>query len=187
MIHFKRVTSRDELQQIKALQEANHLSQLSSSVQGLSEGFVTARYSIDFLEEMHSVEPAVIATEQGCVIGYALATTRQPGMQNPLLAALFQQIDILSYRGIPLSDIDYLIVGQLCIASGYRGRGLAPRLYSHYRQALQDKYPCCLTDVDLRNQPSLRAHIKAGFKEISTFSYGQADWSIVLWDWREEM
>jgi len=187
MISFKRVSSRDELQQIKALQEANHLSQLSFTPQGLSEGFVTARYSLDFLEEMHRAEPSVIAVEQDRVIGYTLATTREPGMQNPLLAALFEQIDMLTYRGTPLSDIDYLVVGQLCVASGFRGRGLAPDLYNHYRQALHEKYPCCLTDIDLRNQPSLKAHLKAGFKEISRFSYGQADWSIVLWDWREDI
>jgi hypothetical protein len=186
MISFKRVTSQNELQQIKALQEANHLSQLSSTAQGLSEGFVTALYTLDFLEKMHESEPSVIAVEQDRVIGYALATTRETAVQHPLLAALFDQIDTLAYQETLLSEVNYLVVGQLCIAGGYRGRGLAPSLYHHYRQLLCKKYSYCLTDIDLRNQPSLRAHLKAGFTEIDRFSYGQADWSIVLWDWRED-
>lgn len=186
MIYCKRVSTNDELQQIKALQEANLISLLSSTDQGLSEGFVTAQYTIDFLTEMQLAEPAAIAIAQNRVVGYALATTRYPGMYNPLLAALFNQIDTLTYQGIPLRNVDYLIVGQLCIAKGYRGQGLAPDLYRFFRQELHEKYPFCITDVDLRNQRSLKAHLKAGFKEISHFSYGNADWSIVLWDWQKK-
>lgn len=187
MIYFKRVSTNDELQQIKALQEANHISLLSATDQGLSEGFVTAHYSIDFLKEMQLAEPSAIALAGNSVVGYALAATRYPGMHNPLLAALFNQIDTLSYEGVSLRNTDYLVVGQLCIAKGYRGQGLAPDLYRFFRQELHEKYPFCITDVDLRNQRSLKAHLNAGFKEIDNFSYENADWSIVLWDWQREV
>jgi hypothetical protein len=46
-----------------------------------------------------------------------------------LLTELFDQIDSLVYNDILLSDIEYVGVGQLCVAKEYRGTNIYVCVY----------------------------------------------------------
>jgi predicted N-acetyltransferase YhbS len=182
MIEIKRVTEYAELSGIKTLQNKN-LRTILSSDERAREGFVTAEYALEYLQIMHNAEPSVIAKDGEKVVGYALVSTRETGRLHPLLAYLFDVIDTKTFKGRPLVNEPYVVVGQLCVDKDYRGQGLAQRLYTHYREALSGKFACCLTDIDEANPRSLNAHLKSGFEVLDTLRYEGSDWHIVIWDW----
>ena len=172
-----------EVAGIKALQTANLASRLSEAERA-AEGFVTAEYSLEFLLEMHRETPAVIATDDGVVVGYALVTTRELGAAHELVRSLVQAVDALEYRGLMLSTARYVLCGQLCVAKTHRGQGLAGALYAHFREALCADYDFLVTDVDTTNWRSSQAHRKAGFEVLVALGYGGAGWDVVIQDWR---
>ncbi len=179
---IKPVTDLSELIGIKDLQAAN-LRTLISEEEASSQGFLSATYSLEFLEQMHQTCPSIVAKDGEEVVGYALVTTRENRYEHELLADLFNTIDTLSYNHQPLKDTCYVVVGQLCVAKAYRGQGLVKRLYSQFKNALMDQYDYCITDVAQANQRSLKAHLNTGFEVIDTLHYGGIGWDIVLWDW----
>jgi ribosomal protein S18 acetylase RimI-like enzyme len=182
---IKRVSDKTEIRSIKALQTSNLKSNLTEA-EILQEGFVTASYSLELLEQMHRIEPAIIAKDGDAVVGYALAVTKALYGQHGLLDDLFAQIDAHHYKGQALANVNYVVVGQLCVAKTHRGRGLVQKLYGFFREALSTKYPYLITDVDEKNPRSVKAHIKTGFEIIGTLHYGGSNWHIVLWDWNSE-
>lgn len=179
---IKRVTDQAEIIGIKALQNSNLKSSLTEA-EMIQEGFLTASYSLEFLEQMHQLEPAVVAKDGDVVVGYALAVTKALYGHHDLLNDLFTQIDAHRYKGQLLADVDYVVVGQLCVAKTHRGMGLVQKLYGFFQTALSNKYPFLITDVDEKNPRSVKAHLKTGFEIIGTLNYGGSDWHIVLWDW----
>mmetsp|Transcript_13667 Transcript_13667/g.13212 ORF Transcript_13667/g.13212 Transcript_13667/m.13212 type:complete len:196 (+) Transcript_13667:221-808(+) len=182
MIIIKLVTEKSELVDICALNYANRRCNLTDD-EAKSQGFVTAEFTIEFLQLMHGRSPSVIAKDENKVVGYALVATKEMITQHCLLIELFDQIDLLSYNETLLSDIEYVGVGQLCVAKEYRGMNLAQQLYEFFKFSLEKKYRYCITDVAVENQRSLKAHMKTGFQVIATSVYGGTEWHVLLWDW----
>ncbi|MBN8719062.1 MAG: GNAT family N-acetyltransferase [Sediminibacterium magnilacihabitans] len=183
MIKIKRVTEMVELQGILQLQQENLKKNVSAGEAG-SEGFVTAEYTLAFLEAMHRASPSVIAKDGDRVVGYALVAVKSVGKDHDLLADLFHTIDQKRYKDVSLKDARYVVVGQLCVAKGYRGMGLVQQLYRHFREVLSGEFDYCLTDIAQENARSLKAHLKTGFQVLDTLNYGGMIWDIVLWDWK---
>lgn len=183
MTEIKLVTDRHELEGILQLQRAN-LSRLISQEEAEAQGFVTAEYTLDFLQQMHAAGPSVIAIEAKTVVGYALVAAPSIKGGHPLLDDLFEAVDNIVFKNKRLAEQTYVLVGQLCVAKTHRRQGLSGRLYQYYKQQYSAQYEYCITDVVTTNQQSLQAHQKTGFEVIRRFSYGGDEWNIVLWDWR---
>ena len=181
-MRIKRVTKLREVQGIKELQAANLKKNLTGE-EIQREGFVTAEYSLEFLSLMNQIEPSVISVDSGQVVGYALVATKELLGRHDLLDDLFSQIDSFSYQGKPLLEANYIVVGQLCVAKAHRGKGLSQKMYEFYKSELSDKYDFCLTDVQISNPGSIKAHLKTGFEILGDLSYGGTEWKIVIWDW----
>jgi len=48
-----------------------------------------------------------------------------------------------------------------------------------------DKFDFAITEIDNRNQRSLNAHKRIGFREIHRYnSADKTEWVIVVWDWK---
>jgi ribosomal protein S18 acetylase RimI-like enzyme len=186
MIIIKRVTEFTELEGIRKLQEENLKRNLPDD-EAETEGFVTAEYSIEFLETLHKAGPSIIAKEADLVVGYTLVATKSVGHQHELLSDLFNYIDKITNRGLMLKNAKYVVVGQLCVAKNYRGMGLVQQMYRHYKNSLAAEYDYCLTDVAENNPRSLKVHLKTGFQVIDNFHYSGSNWNIVLWDWKSEL
>jgi ribosomal protein S18 acetylase RimI-like enzyme len=183
MILVKRVTDLIELEGIRKLQEEN-LKRNISEWEAEQQGFVTAEYSMKFLNQMHDAGPSIIAKDGEAVVGYALVAEKSIRHFHPLLADLFNTIDKTHYRNELLKDTDYVVVGQLCVHRKYRGQGLVPSMYDYFKDSLENEFDCCITDVASNNPRSLKAHLKCGFQVIDTLKYGGLSWDIVLWNWR---
>ena len=182
MVQIGRLSTQEELYQIKDLQTKNLKSNLSPSEQE-TQGFVTASYTFDFLKKMNELHPAIIAKEGGQMVGYALVTTSEIKGSHQLLDDLIGHCDEVVFKNVSLASIPYAIVGQLCVAKAYRGQGLVQKMYTHFKESMQQTHQCCITDVDEENPRSLRAHQKAGFEVVGRLGYGGSQWNLVLWDW----
>jgi len=185
-IIIKRVSTDEEIVGIRELQLSN-LRKLISDEEAEKEGFVTCDYPIEFLRKMNSICPSVIAKDKDTVVGYVLATTRELLQEDELLAAFETAIDKIEYEGAPMSERNYVVVGQLCAAKGYRGCGLVPKMYNFFRDSLSSEFDCCTTDVATHNPRSVKAHQKCGFEIVHTDFYDNVNWYIVLWDWKKSL
>jgi hypothetical protein len=114
------LTTDREIQEIRDLQEVN-LKENVTSESRLSDGFLTAKYKLDFLKAMNDLTPAIIAKQKGVLVGYALATDRSLLAQHPLLNDLGTQINKIPFGGQFIGDFDYLVVGATL--RGKRGSG----------------------------------------------------------------
>lgn len=184
MITVQRVTQEAQLGAIQALQSANLRRQMSDA-EASEQGFLIAEYSLDFLRQMHACHPSIIALDGDQLAGYALVASRKVRSGHPLLEDLCRQIDDLSFRHRKLGDANYVVVGQLCVAKQYRGKGLVQRMYQHFRESLQPHYEYCITDIARANPRSLNAHLKTGFQVIHSIQFEGLEWNVVLWDWSE--
>ena len=180
---IKRVTEFEELIAIKDLQSLN-LNKNIDRETALSQGFLTAEYTLEYLKEMHDASPSIIAKDGDKIVGYALVATKEVRNGHDLMADLFNVIDTKTYKGQLLKEVNYVVVGQLCVAEAYRGQGLVKKMYDYYRDCLASEYEYLITDVAQANTRSLNAHKKSGFQVIDTLVYEGIGFDLVLWDWR---
>ena len=181
-LEVTRVSSPSEIIGIKDLQALN-LKQNITAEEAMDQGFLTAAYTIEYLEEMNAVSPSIIAKDGDKVVGYALVATKDIRKGHDLIEGLFDAIDACEYNGKLLRDVNYVVVGQLCVAKEYRGQDLVQKLYGHFRDCLSNEFTYLVTDVAKPNVRSLKAHKKRGFQVINELTYGGFGWDIVLWDW----
>lgn len=181
-VEVTRVSSPNEIIGIRDLQALN-LKQNITAEEAIEQGFLTAAYTIEYLQEMNAVFPSIIAKDGDKVIGYALVTTKDIRKGHDLIEGLFDAIDACEYNGQLLKDVNYVVVGQLCVAKEYRGQDLVQELYGHFRDCLSSEFTYLVTDVAKANVRSLKAHKKRGFQVINELTYGGFGWDIVLWDW----
>ena len=182
MVELTRVSNPNEIIGIRDLQALN-LKQNITPEEAMDQGFLTAAYTIEYLELMNSFSPSIIAKDGDKVVGYALVATKGSRKGHDLVEGLFDAIDACEYKGILLGDVNYVVVGQLCVAKEYRGQDLVQKLYGHFRDCLSHEFTYLVTDVAQANVRSLKAHKKRGFQVINQLMYGGFGWDIVLWDW----
>src|SRR5690348_433982 len=88
-LELARVSKREELEQILALQRENLRGQRSPEEEA-REGFVTTVYTLEALERVHALAPSVIARDAGRVVGYALVLPPQARPFVPSLEPMFK-------------------------------------------------------------------------------------------------
>lgn len=180
------VQSETDVQGILALQQANLRKNVPLDIQ-LDQGFVTVEHDPAVLSRMNLAAPSVIAKDGDRVVGYALTMLPEFGTDIPELLPLFALIDSLSYNSKPLSTYAYYVMGQVCVAEGYRGQRVFDRMYQHHREVYSDRFQLLITDISANNTRSLRAHARVGFEELHSFhdSVIGETWVVVLWDWQK--
>ena len=135
-----------------------------------SQGFVTVRHEPSVLLRMNERAPAIIALDGDRVVGYALVMPREFAPFVPVLTPLFAMLDGLSWRGTALRDNPrWFVMGQICVASGYRGMGVFDGLYRAMADTYRDRFDFTVTEVAERNTRSLRAHARAGFETLYVY------------------
>lgn len=173
---------RDEqaLVAILDLQRENHRSQVSAE-EARTQGFVTVTHSLDLLRAMHALAPSVIATQNGELVGYALMMPCEARPWVPLLAPMFEMLDGLCWRGSPLMQLRYYVMGQICVARSARGAGVFDALYAGHRTHYGEAFDCVVTEVATRNLRSMRAHRRVGFELIHQYRDEIDEWAVLGW------
>ena len=183
MAIFKNTRATEELKQIIALQRQNLPGALSAEDQR-TQGFLTVQHNIDLLQRMAQHYGHAVAMSDERVVGYALVMLPEFGDEIDILRPMFVRLDQLTYQGQTVSDYRFFIMGQICVAYGYRGKGVFAGLYQQLRASLSTTFDIVVTEVSTRNLRSLRAHEKVGFRTLETYTAGSGEtWSVLLWDW----
>ena len=181
-INYTTPASAHDLQLILDLQKANHPSNISAEVLA-QQGFVTVQHSLQLLSEMNEAAPQVIAKEGNKLAGYALVMLTSFHDMVPVLIPMFQTLKTLHYKGRSLSQYKYYVIGQVCVAEEYRGRGIFEGMYQKHKELYSGQFDLCITEVATRNPRSVRAHHKVGFETIHTFTDITDTWEIIAWNW----
>lgn len=176
-------STTDELNQILQIQQENLRDNISES-EKQSQGFVTLQHTPELLQLFQDLAPIIIIKDGDTVAGYALVMLRECRQLIPALEPMFATLDKLSWNQRPVNDYRFYVMGQICVAKDYRGRGLVEILYHKHRDIYKDQFDFIVTDVALRNQRSMRAHERIGFKTIHTYRDELDEWAVILWDWK---
>lgn len=171
------------LQQIMALQKAN-LPKNISVQEAREQGFVTVDHDMEALSDMNTPYRHSIALEDGNLAGYALVMETRFRHRIPILFPMFELLDGIPWRGKPLKDWRYYVMGQVCVAKPFRGKGVFQGLYLNMRDRLSGHFDLVVTEISTRNARSIRAHEKVGFENIHEFTDPDGEhWVIVAWGW----
>ncbi len=180
-VQFQTATTKYHLDQILALQAAN-LRSLHSPETEKEEGFVTVRHSYELLSKMNTQLPHAIALTNEQLVGYALAMPSVFRNSVMDLQPMFSVLDTLSWEGKPFKEYNYLVMGQVCIANDWRRKGVFRQLYVYYFSLYRSRFDCIVTEVALRNQRSLQAHLAVGFVPVHTYlEEGVEEWTVLVY------
>ena len=184
MILFSLANNSGDLQGILDLQKANLKNELTSeSIE--KEGFVTVSHTFVELYKLNIIEKHTVAKVGETVVGYALAMTEKSRNDISVLAPMFDLFDSLVYKNKLVSQYNYMVVGQVCVAKNYRGQGIFDWLYKNYKLQHQQIYDFAITEIAVSNIRSRKAHQRIGFEEIHIFTdCNGIEWVIVVWDFR---
>ena len=177
MIEFKLTSTKKDLEEILALQQKN-LPQHISSKEKQKEGFVTAEHTLEVLHEMHKEHPHIIATHNTEIIGYALCMGKEFKNDIPILTPMFHEIE----ASISALDkrINYIVMGQICVAKSFRKKGVFKGLYRAMKQHVSSEFNAIITEVALQNKPSSKAHKAIGFEVLKTYTLNGQEWELIL-------
>ncbi len=173
MIYYKTASTIEELNQIIALQQENLPEAISEEEQKL-EGFVTVRHTFDLLNRMNDVCAHIIAINEGKLIGYSLCMHPKFEDEIEVLHPMFTEI-----KKVVPGGKHFIVMGQICIDKGYRRQGVFRKLYATMLREIQPQFNSIITEVDLKNSRSLRAHYAVGFKLLSNYHSGGQDWALI--------
>jgi GNAT superfamily N-acetyltransferase len=183
-IEFVTVSAEDEVQAILELQAENLPSRLAAETIA-TQGFLTVQHDPAVLLRMNRVAPAIVAKASGQLVGYALVMPRDFSADVPILRPLFEKLDTLSWKGAPLrANPRWFVMGQICVAAGYRGRGIFDGLYRTMAERYRARFDFTVTEVAARNTRSLRAHARVGFETLHVYPdtiTGQ-EWHVIALD-----
>jgi predicted RecB family nuclease len=81
MVEITRVKTEADIIGIRDLQALN-LKQNITAEEASSQGFLTAAYTIEYLQQMNSFSPSIIAKDGDKVVGYSLVSTKETKNEN---------------------------------------------------------------------------------------------------------
>ncbi|TYP99926.1 acetyltransferase (GNAT) family protein [Tenacibaculum adriaticum] len=174
MVAYKITSTREELEQILNLQQKNLLKNLSEE-EKKEQGFVTVEHTLGILQNMHDVQPHIIATHQNKVVGYALSMHQSFKNDIPVLVPMFDVIEKTVEN-----SLNYIVMGQICIDKDYRGKGIFRGLYDKMKKEVFKNFDAIITEVDALNTRSSNAHKAIGFKELVKYESGGQLWELII-------
>ena len=174
MVSYKQADTLAELEQILDLQQRN-LPKNISQEESTKEGFVTVEHTMDMLKAMNDVCGHIIAVEGNQVVGYALSMHPKFAKDIEVLRPMFQEIDTALN-----DDINYMAMGQICVAKSHRGQGIFRKLYQTMKENLPEGFDTIVTEVDGKNKRSLAAHAAIGFETLTIYNSGEKQWHIIM-------
>jgi ribosomal protein S18 acetylase RimI-like enzyme len=184
MITYSTARTKKELQQILDLQLRN-LGNAVTADEATGQGFLTARFDLHLLDVMCGSYGHIIAKQNEQVVGYCLVMLREFSNAIPILVPMFQQFDRLVHEGKRLPELNYFVMGQVCVDKDFRGQGIFNELYNQLRLQMQDHFELVVTEIATRNTRSQKAHSNTGFKKMNQYISPEGEsWEIVYWDWK---
>jgi hypothetical protein len=185
-LEFTTVTEPSEVDLILALQAENHRDHVDAAT-AASDGFTSVRHDPAVLQAMNRAHPSAIAKSGRQLAGYCLMMAQEFRDEVPILRPMFALLEGLTWRGEALAaSARWFVMGQVCVARGFRGMGVFDGLYQQLRTVYAQQFNFTVTEISHRNPRSLRAHRRVGFETLHVYpdpATGEM-WEVVVWDWR---
>lgn len=179
MVQYGSAQGEQDLRQILQLQQAN-LAPAVTPEEALEQGFVTVVHDLSILTKMNTPYAHTVARENDQIVGYALSMTEDCQHLLPILVTFFQRLYQLNWQGRLITNYDFILMGQICVAKPYRGQGVFAGLYQTMQERMAPHFQLIITEISARNTRSLRAHEKVGFAEINRFTTSDGEnWVVV--------
>ncbi|WP_445383901.1 GNAT family N-acetyltransferase [Robiginitalea sp. IMCC44478] len=172
-IVYRPAETREELKSILELQKLNHFSVLSEEERAV-EGFVTLRHTLPLLQKMKALCPQLMVLADQKLAGYALCLHPDLSALIPGLQPMFLQL-----KGLDEPINDFRVMGQICIASEFRRKGLFRGLYDHFKKMVSPS--AIVTEVACSNVRSLKAHHAVGFRSVAFHKEADQSWEVLCW------
>lgn len=180
MIVYDKAYSSD-LNRILELQNLYHKSSVDERYKA-EQGFVTVRHDLNLLEKMNHPFPHSVCRDNDLLVAYALTMIPDLREEIEILKPLFKMMDTELEK--KKWNVNYVVMGQICIDEGYRGRGIFYGLYNYMQKALADHYTLCVTEVSSHNPRSLKAHYNQGFELLKRHTDDKGEeWHLIYWKW----
>ncbi|MDF2188153.1 GNAT family N-acetyltransferase [Paraflavitalea sp. CAU 1676] len=177
------VSTDQELEQILQLQRKN-LKQFISQEEKDAQGFLTIPFDLPMLQKLHAIAPSIIIKHGGEVVAYAMTVLLESRAEYALLEAMFASFERLQWKGKPLHDYRFYVMGQVCVSKEHRGKGLFDMLYQHHKEVYSPRFDFIITEISTSNYRSIQAHNRVGFETVHTYTDSTDTWNMVIWDWR---
>lgn len=174
-----RVATAADLPHILTLQHLAHRNTVTED-EALTDGFVSWMHDLETLTALNAPIPHTIAIdEHGAVIAYALSMS--PAHRHLMDAAepLFTAIEELDYRGRRIGEMRYTVMGQVCVAQAWRGKGVFRQLYAAWFAAQAAAFELGMTEIAVGNRRSREAHAAVGWEEVGRTNAGAEEWILV--------
>lgn len=170
-----------DLMGILELQSLNHFTNIAEET-AKEQGFVTVRHDFDTLSAMNKKFHHVIAKQGDRIVGYTLVMLKEFGKSIPELLSMFEEIESVQYKNMPLGQLPYFVMGQVCVAREVRGMNVFASLYEKLKQNMAQHFDYIVTEIAERNSRSMRAHSKIGFETIHSYTELQSGerWNVVI-------
>jgi hypothetical protein len=177
---FRRLTETD-YPGILALQEANLFDNLS--IEARADGFLSARFSRAQFEQMNADVAVMVATDDERVAGYLCASSVAFNRQFPLLTAMIQRYDDVSFHGRLLAGQNTFVYGPVCIDRAERGRGVLRSLFGALRREVAGSFEAGVCFVAAGNARSLAAHEQGlQMQRVAEFEFQQRRYCILAFE-----
>ncbi|AWX44198.1 hypothetical protein HME9304_01198 [Flagellimonas maritima] len=131
MVTYKQASSKKELEQILLLQKQNLAKNLTEKEKSY-QGFLTVEHSFVVLKAMNDACGHILAIENDLIIGYALCMHPRFADSVEILKPMFREIS-----KVVNMNTNYMVMGQICIAKHYRGKGVFRNLYKEMKKVCQ--------------------------------------------------
>jgi ribosomal protein S18 acetylase RimI-like enzyme len=148
-----------DLDEILALQEENLIE---------NGGLLSARFDRGWFESVMRDERLVVARVGTAVAGYAALTSQSAQAHVPIIQAM-----IAAHP-----DPGALLHGPICVASGFRRRGVARALLEAEREASGGAPIMAFIRSD--NAASRGSHVALGFRETSEFEHAGSSYVVIV-------
>jgi L-amino acid N-acyltransferase YncA len=185
MIKYDHCRTSEDIDQILSIQKENLVNSIAQEDIG-KEGFVIVQHDFEMIHLMNTPYPHIVARDGENVIGYALTMLKEFEREVPALVPMFENINNIIHQNESLGNVNYCVMGQICIKKGFRGQGIFKGLYQNFRDQLSNDFKYLVTEVSKRNIRSLKAHSNLGFQNIMEYKspVDGEEWVIFLWDWK---
>ena len=145
---------------------------LNLSATDLQNGFLSAKFTIQQIDDMARDLGIIVARDSDRVVGFACASRPEWHGQPVIVKRMLEVFEDVLFHGRLINEQDVFVYGPVCIDVIFRGRGLLHELYRGLKRELSAQYDVGMGFVAADNPRSLKAH-KHGLRmtEVGRFTH----------------
>ncbi len=145
------------------------------------QGFISARYTLQQIDNIASDLGIIVAIDNDRVVGFACASRLDSDKQPPIVKRMISEFERIYFKGRPLLDYAIFVYGPACLDTSCRGRGFLREIYLGIKRETTGKYDLGVTFIDEDNPRSMNAHAKSlGMSEVGRFTHGERSYCILV-------